>query len=187
MSEIAEFEAAMKAALDPQSQPDPGSGDDRVTSLMSPWFASWCTGCGHTFRLGDRVGADPVTGDMRHLAPGLGCAGEAHPGDQAAHAAELAEFLDGLESTWPVVGDVPVVLSDTQPRLLAPPFGGLRRMYCLYCGDTIRPHELVVVCPCSPGARQCWFPVHRDPGLGLVCWERWKPSGRIDACLRRGS
>jgi hypothetical protein len=186
VSDLAEFDAAMEATFDPQASAEEEDSDGaRVISLTSKWFSGWCGKCGHTFRRGDRVREDPDSGEMRHLEPGLGCDGGPEPGGQAK-LRELTEFLAGLEETWPVAGDLPVVLSDMEPRLLTPSVGGLRRMICLYCGDTIRPHELVIVCPCSPRERRCWYPVHRDPGLGLVCWENWRPSGRLDHCTRRG-
>jgi len=182
MSDVAAFDIGMRGAFDPQD----GSAE-RITRITSWWHFRWCTTCGHTFRRGDRVHVDPSTRRIWHLEPGLGCADPGAQHQDAAHhprqdAAELREFLAGVDSAWPIADDVPVVLTDDEPHLLAPPIGGLRRMVCLHCAHTFRPHEFVVVCPCAPRSRECRFAVHRDPGLGLICWESWRPSGRLAVC-----
>lgn len=177
----------MAKALDPQDDSAGHLDDEYLTQVTSLWHFQWCMTCGHTFRRGDQVRVDPVSGRVWHLGHGLGCAvNDEENGD--SDAAELQEFLVGVDTVWPVAGDVPVVLTDDQPYLLAPPVGGLRRMVCLYCAHSLRPHELVVICPCAPWQRECRVAVHRDPGLGLVCWERWRPSGTLSVCpvtLRR--
>lgn len=181
MSEVGEFDTGMQSAFDPQDDSAYHSDNDYITRITSRWHFQWCTTCGHTFRRGDRVRVDHATGQVWHLEPGLGCA-ETDGDTGRPDPAGLQDFLTGVESIFAVAGDVPVVLTDDEPYLLAPPVGGLRRMVCLYCAHTLRPHELVVICPCAPRERECRYAVHRDPGLGLVCWERWRPSGRLSVC-----
>lgn len=181
MTGSADFDLGMGEAFDPQGGAANHLDNDYLTRITSWWHFQWCATCGHTFRRGDRVRVDPVSNQVWHLEPGLGCVGSEDEVGQP-DAADLQEFLAGVNTVWPVAGDVPVVLTDDQPYLLAPPIGGLRRMFCLYCAHTFRPHELVVICPCAPRQRECRFAVHRDPGLGLVCWERWRPSGTLSVC-----
>lgn len=195
--ETAEFEAGVAEGLDPQLDEREDAGADRTTQLTSWWLFTRCDKCGHTFRRGDRVQVDPATRAVRHLDALLGCAGpEASARTDAdvqgladAHGlADVQDFLAGLASAWPVTDGLPVTRTDDEPYLVAPPLAGLGRMACLHCAHTFRPGEQVIVCPCQPAVRECRFAVHRDPGLGLVCWESWRPSGRMELCpvtLRR--
>jgi hypothetical protein len=179
VDDVTEFDTAMAATLDPQWQSPDQLGPHRVTGLRSWWCFARCRTCGHTFRPGDRVHVDDARREVSHLDPRLGCAGgtTAHQDDQ-----DVREFLAGLAAAFPVVGDLPVVTTDDETRLLDPPIGGLGRMACLFCAHTFRPGESVIVCPCRPTARECKFAVHRDPGLGLVCWESWRPDGVLRVC-----
>jgi hypothetical protein len=150
-----------------------------TTVLHSPWRSEFCEFCGHTFRSGDRVRVDD-TRAVRHLDPLLGCAVQAAE-EQAG--ADVGEFVAGLEESWPVRGKLPVRRTEDEPHLLMPPLGGLRRHTCLWCADTFRPGELVIVCPCQAGKeRKCRRAVHRDPIQGLVCWESWSPASKLDIC-----
>jgi hypothetical protein len=186
MDDVGEFDAAMAAAMDPQGDSPEGTIVERVVQSTSWWHPHRCTTCGHTFRRGERVRLDQVTGRVWHLDPVLGCRRDdgvaADPGLAAADLEALAALLDGIDASWHVAGDVPVVPADSDPELLAPPVGGLPRKECLNCAHSFRPGELVVICPCNPRAPECHYAVHRDPGLGLACWEKWRPSGLITVC-----
>ncbi|MET8154617.1 hypothetical protein ACIBSW_13435 [Actinoplanes sp. NPDC049668] len=193
MDDVDEFDAAMAAAMDPQRDTPGVTIVERVVQATSWWHPHRCTTCGHTFRRGDRVRFDTGSGQVWHLEEELGCHREAGTGTAErrlgeADLAELARFLDGIDANWRVAGGVPVVPADTDPQLVAPPIGGLARKECLGCAHSFRPGELVVICPCSPVQPECHYAVHRDPGLGLVCWETWRPSGMVAVCpvtLRR--
>lgn len=176
---VDDFERGLVAAFDPQPDRAEAADGEAVTNVTSWWHHEWCETCGHTFRRGDRVLVDSAARRARHLAPSLGCAG---PAGSSQAGAEVAEFTDGLLTTWPVVGDLPVRRTDDEPHLLHPPVGTLRRAVCLFCAHTFRPGEHVVICPCLPFERRCHNAVHRDPALGLVCWESWRPTGGLEIC-----
>ncbi|MGP4045115.1 hypothetical protein [Streptomyces sp. 2A115] len=186
------FEAGMAAGLDPQEE-TVQAGETAVTHVSSPWNHRLCTTCGHTFRRGDpvRVGAGPLTDggaaqdDVSHLDPALACAGVAEEESEGPHsdAMDSADFAAGLLATWPPVDGVPAVpLTADDWQVARPAVHGARPPRCLYCAHTFRAGEHVVLCPCSPGRPACGAAVHRDPAAGLVCWESWRPDGRLAVC-----
>jgi hypothetical protein len=181
-STVDDFDLGETEGLNPQ--PDTGArrSGELTTTNTSWWHTHWCTTCGHTFRRGDRVRVDAGSRTVLHLDPALGCASQAEPVTMQRDDADVAQFVAGLLDAWPVVGDLPVVRTDDEPYLLAGPRGGFRRQSCLVCGHSFRGNELVLVCPCSPMNHQCRRAVHRDPGLGLVCWENWRPGSTVDVC-----
>ncbi|MEU7908508.1 hypothetical protein [Actinoplanes sp. NPDC049118] len=153
-----------------------------MTTTDSPWFADRCRTCGHSFRTGDHVRVGP-DGRVEHLAAELSCAatGGEDPGDSESAVA----FSAGALTTWrPVGGADVIVLPANDWRVRRSPGG--RRAACPVCGHTFRAGESVIVCPCAvqtPGrAPICGLAVHRDPAAGLVCWDHWQPTGRIDRC-----
>jgi hypothetical protein len=181
MSELDAFEHGLEAPPGPQLTVYLEADGSAVTIGTSWWHTALCTGCGHTFRRGDRVTVDRATRTVRHLNPALRCAVSTPDGGAEASADE-AEFSAGLHDAWPISGDLPVARVDDVPGLLAPPVHGFRRPACLFCAHTFRPGELVVVCPCTPLQPRCSSAVHRDPGQGLVCWESWHPDSKIKVC-----
>nr|BFE57340.1 hypothetical protein GCM10020063_018660 [Dactylosporangium thailandense] len=185
MDDVGEFDAAMHAAMDPQREPVGADVVERFIQETSWWHPHTCTTCGHTFRVGDRVRFERATGRVRHLDPVLGCwtGSEGRPTPPSAtDVDDLKAFLDGIDDTWRVAGNMPVIAADEDAALLEPPLGGLARQVCLHCAHSFRPGELVVVCPCHPQAPECHYAVHRDPGRGLVCWEKWRPTGVLEVC-----
>ncbi|GAA1416724.1 hypothetical protein [Catellatospora coxensis] len=178
-SEAESFDEGMQAAFDPRAAM---TADKRaghfVTTIATPWHSRFCTGCGHTFRIDDRVVVDDA-GDVRHLDPLLGCA---HPAGASPDLPELADFTAGMLDAWPAPDEVPLTSTDDVPFLARRPPGGFERMACLFCGHTFRPAETVVLCPCRPTEQLCRAAVHRDPVRGLVCWESWRPGQRVKVC-----
>jgi hypothetical protein len=177
--DVAEFDRGEAGAFDPQPRWTATVSGELVTGITSWWHARGCQACGHTFRRGDRVLVDAGTGNVRHLDPALGCGVVDGP---PAEDAQVADFTAGLLTAWPVTEAIRPVRTDDEPDLLAPPLAGLERASCLFCAHTFRPGELVVLCPCRPAQRLCRRAVHRDPGLGLVCWESWRPGSRVKVC-----
>lgn len=185
-TEVIEFDLGNVAAFDPQPEASNGGSGDLITQITSWWHTRRCTICGHTFRRGDRVRVDSDQRSVGHLDAALSCVnnGAAGSNDNTndTDSTEIGEFIAGLLSTWPVVGDLPVVRTDDEPYLLAAPAGGFHRRSCLVCAHSFRRDELVIVCPCRPRERHCRAAVHRDPGQGLVCWENWRPGSTVHVC-----
>jgi hypothetical protein len=154
-------------------------GGRAVTTLRSHWLHRRCAACGHTFRTGDDV-LVAADGTVRHQSALLPCAG----GESAPllPPAEAAAFFRGLEEAWPPPRDLPVCRLEEGDPLLAPPFAGFRRHVCVVCGHTLRRHDYVVRCPCSPRAPICQIVIHRDPLHGLHCWEAWNPGAYRQHC-----
>lgn len=183
------FDEGMAEGLDPQQLPA-HVGDSAVTHVSSPWNHRLCATCGQSFRRGDRVRlGGGGTGEVAHLDPGLDCAGgpvDPRSGDdtgQTGRTADIADFAAGVLAAWPPLNDVPVVrlgTADWQVARLS--VHGVRPPRCLYCGHTFRAGEHVVLCPCAPDRPACGSAVHRDPSAGLVCWENWRPEGRLAVC-----
>lgn len=186
------FAAGMAAGLDPQEE-TVQAGETAVTHISSPWNHRLCTTCGQTFRRGDtvRVGDGPVTStgaaldEVAHLDPALACARGADkaPEGSRTDSADAADFAAGLLAAWPPLDDVPAVpLTADDWQVARPSVHGARPPRCLYCAHTFRAGEHVVLCPCSPDHPACGAAVHRDPAAGLVCWESWRPEGRLAVC-----
>jgi hypothetical protein len=185
----AELQEGILLGLTPQPALDDDDGE-AVTKLSSPWNHLRCDRCSHTFRRGDRVRVNRRERTVLHLVPGLGCAAPA--GTDAAEE-EFAAFRAGLLSAWPApVGTRVQQLAAGDWRIPHGP-GDVRDAHlCLHCGHTFRAGEYVVVCPCRPelpltpgGPPQraaCGRAVHRDPAIGLPCWESWRPDGRVIVC-----
>jgi hypothetical protein len=170
----AELQRGIAAAMDPLNR-GAVHGGHAVTSLHSPWLHQPCPVCRHTFRVGDEVEIDRDT-TVRHHSALLPCAG----GELAARPknSELNAFLAGLDHAWPPPPGVSVHrLEDggQWQRLLAAPTAGFRRHSCAVCGHTLRPLDMVVICPCEPGQPRCQVAIHRDPVHGLNCWDAWSP------------
>jgi hypothetical protein len=150
-----------------------------VTAVLCDWFGRRCDGCGHTFREGDRVQVDSDfanrTRTVRHLDPALGC----------ANIADVEVTVDDLTSRFHAAMDA-----------AAPPPGHLRldrllpgdpllrscveRPDCPNCGETFRPFEVVVRCPC--GEFKCQIALHRDPQRGLPCFDEVWPDLKVNYC-----
>lgn len=172
------FEQGMAAAADPINNNAIQQGGAATTTLNSSWLHQKCSICTHTFRLGDEV--EIRSQDMiLHNTAMLPCA-EMGAVEPVAHA-ESTAFFRGLDEAWPSPSDVPVVRLETGHRLLAPPRGGFQRHSCVVCRHTLRLHDHVVICPCSPDDPQCRAAVHRDPLHGLHCLEAWNPSANWQA------
>ncbi|MEO3855568.1 hypothetical protein [Acrocarpospora sp. B8E8] len=171
-----ELTRGIEAGLAPAPS-EPETREGRAVTVPSHWwFNLVCRTCGHTFRRGDAVLVDLVARMVRHLEPGLDCAG----GPGAEPSATVAEFAAGLQDGWPA--SVPLIrLAKDDWRVPRP---GQRQAAprCRYCAHTFRPGEHVVVCPCRVGDPSCGAAVHRDPARGLSCWERWQPDGVVAIC-----
>ncbi|MEU4536139.1 hypothetical protein AB0G15_14865 [Streptosporangium sp. NPDC023825] len=184
--EEGEFLHGLRLGLDPQPAFAAADRGAATTNPSSWWNHLSCTTCGHTFRRGDRVLVDEETGTVRHAERALEC-GTGLPDDPGAVREdpkdpdnEVAEFSVGLLSAWPPA--VPISrLAAGDWRIPRRGAAGKPRG-CGFCGHTFRAGEYVVVCPCSPDAPRCEAAVHRDPAIGLPCWERWQPSGGLSVC-----
>lgn len=181
-AEAAAFRAGLAEGLDPQPMiTETGTDGNAVTHTSSTWNHHICTTCGHSFRRGDVVTTDPETGRLRHLERALRCAvagGEPRHGPDP----DTAAFAEGLLAEFPARGEAPVHQLAADAWQVARP-GDIRPPLCQECGHTFRAHEAVVICPCHPAdPGECRSAVHRDPGAGLLCWERIAPTGIVDVC-----
>jgi hypothetical protein len=192
MSEISEFTKGVGDGLDPQPEIGEQAGDGTaVTNGWSWWSGIRCARCGHTYRRGDRVRLVPGLPTPLHLDPILRCAVD---DGQTARSGGLPEdwtpieFAAALMEVWPPLNNVPVTLLAPDDWRVASPRRGARRSTCLYCAHTFRPGEHVVICPCRhsaswpAGVGACGEAVHRDPAVGLPCWETWCPTGKVSVC-----
>ena len=176
----AEFGHGEAAALDPENAAAV-QGGHAVTTRQSRWFHRRCPVCQHTFRSGDEVRVSE-DGTVLHESAAPACASGSE--SEPAPAGTVAAFFAGLDESWPPPSDMPVIRLEHGHRLLAPPPPGSRfqRHICVGCGHTLRPHDSVVICPCSPRDPICEVAIHRDPLHGLHCWEDWNPGGRRTHC-----
>lgn len=180
--DLDDFDAGVAEGLDPQEETD-RHRDTAVTHVSSPWNHRLCTVCGHSFRRGDRVRlGGGGTNDVTHLEPGLGCGVTSGTAGENSEKMNAADFASGVVAAWPPLDAVPVTRLGADAWQVARPAHGDRPPRCLYCGHTFRPGEHAVVCPCSPGRPHCAAAVHRDPVAGLICWESWRPEGRLTVC-----
>jgi len=174
-----EFERGIAGAGDPTNVAAIHAGGEARTTLSSSWLSDACPVCSHTFRLGDTVliAADR---SVRHDMPDLPCAGGGEP--VFRQIPEAAEFFAAMDIAWPPPRETPVRCLVPDDGLVAPPKDGFRRHTCFICAHTLRPGDLVVVCPCSPRAPLCIAAIHRDPVHNLSCLEQWNPSDRQKYC-----
>jgi hypothetical protein len=175
---LTEFERGHDGALDPANAAAVRGGQ-AVTTLLSHWLHTRCPTCAHTFRTGDRVKIS-ADGTVRHQSPSLPCASGGTA--ETAPTKVLAEFFAGLDESWPPPPDLQVIRLEAGHVLLAPPHARFQRHACAVCGHTLRLHDSVVLCPCSPLRRLCAVAIHRDPLHGLHCLEAWNPGGTLKYC-----
>jgi hypothetical protein len=173
-----EFLRGIDAALDPANA-TVVRGGRAVTTLLSSWLHMRCPTCAHTFRTGDEVEVSP-DGTVRHQSPLLACASGKTA--DAAPSAAVSAFFAGLDEAWPPPWDMQVIRLEEGHVLLDPPTAGFRRHACVVCGHTLRVHDSVVLCPCSPATPICGVAIHRDPLHGLHCLEAWNPGGTLKYC-----
>ena len=175
LASASEIQRGIRAAMDPTNR-DALSGGRGVTTLQSSWLHQACPVCRHTFRVGDEVAVD-AQGTPRHDSPDLPCGGSAHA--VAVQGDELTAFFRGLDTAWPPPQGIPVwrlELGGMFSHLLSPPFAGFRRHACAVCGHSLRPQDVVVICPCHAAGRttrRCDIAIHRDSVRGLHCWDAW--------------
>jgi hypothetical protein len=182
-----ELEYGILLGLSPQPEQDDTEGV-AITRVSSWWNHLRCRSCGHTFRRGDRVRVRTRDRSVVHLVPGLGCA-DTTDADQAQE--EIDAFRGGLLSAWPPKAGIRLQqLARDDWRIPRGPDDLRESNVCLHCGHTFRVGEVVVVCPCRPALTQageqktaaCGRAIHRDPALGLSCWESWRPDGFVSVC-----
>ncbi|WP_037677789.1 hypothetical protein [Streptomyces griseus] len=190
----AEFELGLAGGAD---DPDSDAGADRpeggttvVTDrlLFALGEEQACPECHHTFRLGEEVvvDRDPANGSfaLRHRGRLLGCG---NAGTLDTHTTRLAaDFHRGLDETNPPSRDMHPVRLAPGHELLAvhAGFGGgpPRRFDCFVCAMTLRPGDLVIHCPCSPGRPDCKCAIHRDPERGNLCYDEWQAHNTTTPC-----
>jgi hypothetical protein len=171
----AEFERGEAAGRDPDTTVTGSSdGGIAITTIRSAWLFTKCPECKHTFRRGDRVRIEYVQGKrrVRHAGALLPCSGNSVPEDYSAND---CNFFEGLIQAWPPPKNL-VRLARGHPLLLGPENGMPQRIFCKVCGHTFRPHDQVVICPCSPSESKCGLAVHQDPVTGLHCLTDWDPA-----------
>jgi hypothetical protein len=155
---------------------DGANGDHAVLDAHSPWLLRRCSGCGHTFRSGDRVrktAGGGVVHDMPQLcevAAGTGTFDECHadespPDDSPAAESPAAEspaaesptdeslgergaFFAGIDRAGREHGDETAQRLVAGHWLLAPVQPGRPRHACPVCGHTFRPYDQVAICSC---------------------------------------
>jgi hypothetical protein len=174
-----EFQRGLDGALDPANA-SAVQGGQAVTTPLSRWLHMKCPTCQHTFRTGDLVEISPDGKTVRHQSPSLPCATGAVA--ETAPKAALSEFFAGLDAAWPPPPDMQVIRLEEGHPLLAPPVAGFERHACKVCDHTLRLHDSVVLCPCSPTRPLCSAAIHRDPLHGLHCLEAWNPGGTRKYC-----
>ena len=185
----AELEYGILLGLSPQPDQDVDDAHGvAVTKVSSWWNHLRCRLCGHTFRRGDRVRVSTRDKIVVHLVPGLGCADTTETGQEHE---QIDAFRAGLLAAWPPQpGPRLQQLARDDWRMPRGPDDLRESNVCLHCGHTFRAREVVVVCPCRPGltpvgapsAAACGRAIHRDPALGLSCWESWRPDGHVSVC-----
>ena len=172
-----EFDRGLAVAMDPVNDAAIQKGGKAATTLSSSWLHQVCSVCKHTFRLGDEVEIN-IDGKVVHNSALLPCAQQDVASTQAT--SEVADFFSGLDKAWPPPLNMPVrrldMTSDIGRNLLAAPIGVFRRSRCAVCSHTLRLHDHVVICPCSPHQPLCQTAVHRDLIHGLHCLDAWNPS-----------
>ncbi len=169
---LSAFNQGVTVASDPANDSAIQSGGEALTNLNSYWLGEYCPVCFHTFRLGDEV-IISKDGKVRHNSPLLPCSQNKQVSLESSH--ETSTFFDGLYESWPPPKDISVVRLEQNHGLLAPPRAGFKRHSCAVCGHTLRLHDHVVICPCSPNEPKCLTAIHRDPIHGLHCFEAWNP------------
>ena len=188
----ADLQYGITFGLTPRQQLDEAEGET-VTLLSSWWNHLRCTGCGHTFRRGDRVRVSQRTRTVVHLTPGLDCGASTGTEAAASTSTDIAAFREGLLSAWPAPEGARITqLRAGDWRIPDGPHDVRDTNVCLHCGHTFRAGEYVVVCPCRPAlpllpggtsrSAACGRVVHRDPAIGLSCWESWRPDGSVTVC-----
>lgn len=176
----AEFDRSVAVAMDPSNDAAIQAGGKATTTLNSFWLHQVCPVCKHTFRLGDEVEID-ANGTVLHNSALLPCAQQEVQEVTVNQAtSETTEFFTGLDEAWPPPQDMPVRRLDFETeigkKLLVKPVGAFRRPSCAVCSHTLRLHDHVVICPCSPHEPLCQTAVHRDLLHGLHCLDAWNPS-----------
>lgn len=168
--DLREFRRGFTEGRDPTNvTPMPGS--EAVTTRTADWRGLVCMQTGHTFRRGDRV----RFGD--NLKPAL-----LDPPSEL-EAPEVREFIAGLEEASGHIGTQRMMIVPGHALLSWAP-GRIPRHRCAICGHTLRPYEIVVICPCNPAAPLCGLPVHQDPRQSLACYDAWRQSSeRAQFCL----
>ncbi|MGB0521329.1 MAG: hypothetical protein ACPGJS_00145 [Flammeovirgaceae bacterium] len=169
------FQEALTSAMDPYNDHKLNS-DYATTTIYSPWLHKRCVECGHTFRLDDEVTIS-ADGTVRHNSRLLPCSGNNFQDDHI-DSGTLNEFYAGILETYPPPNGLQVYYlnpaDENAQLLLAPPKHGFKRHECAICSHTLRPTDIIVVCPCHPSAPQCRVTIHWDPFRGLNCWGEWK-------------
>ncbi len=177
------FHAAREKGLDPRND---GSTGPAWTTENSAWLGLVCEGgpteCGHTFRVDDRVFVEYEEGTgrlrrVRHDTPALPCSERVD--SEILPPREVSErFFAGIARTNPPE------MSTTRLRPGHPLVAARRdRQRCKFCGDTFRPLEEVIMCPCRPADPMCQTALHRDPRQGLLCYDEWTKDVDLAKCL----
>lgn len=170
------FERGVRHGRDPVNS---GADGPALTTNDSFWLADWCQVCGHTFRETDKVyvthGPPPV---IRHHSPTLPCSGLVEDYDEPDDEL-LQVFHAAVDAANPPPPDTNTVRVLPGHPLLATV---IPRRQCAFCGDSFRPFESAVLCPCSPAEPVCQLGVHRDPSRGNNCFDDWTGNGPLRTC-----
>jgi hypothetical protein len=172
------FQAGRRRGLDPTNQATTGAAR---TTLNADWIGRDCSVCRHTFRFDDLVYVEYTeTGRIelvRHHTPSLPCSDKVVP--EPPPSREVTDrFFAGIDRANPP--EMATVLLHADHPLVAP---RRERQKCRFCGDTFRPLESAIVCPCRPDQPMCQSGLHRDPRRGLLCYDEWTKSIKLAKCL----
>ncbi|GIH10884.1 hypothetical protein Rhe02_89510 [Rhizocola hellebori] len=170
LSALERFDAAVIRGEDPVNAEGTAV---KVTTVDSEWAMRSCRGCGHTFRLEDVVQATyDASGkvrvrEVRHTDSVLGCA--SGTGQADAVLAEPDPMVQRFQAAADAVDPPPAFpvltrLTATHPLVADKP----TRDQCPECTSTLRPGEMVVICPCDKG---CQRAIHQDASRGLTCFD----------------
>jgi hypothetical protein len=172
--EIAKFNKGKGAARNPYNK-DNCRNQHVITRLESDWTYTHCKKCSHTFRIDDTVFITP-DGNVNHDHILLNCS-ENQSGADIIITEEVVSYYKGITEAYFADKSIKFQLvspeNDETAYLIKPPFNGFKRNKCGICSHTIREHDIVVICPCSPDAPRCKIAVHLDPFRGLNCWGAW--------------
>jgi hypothetical protein len=167
------FERGRIGGRDPANAAGDGPARTTANSFWVVEGRRTCQVCRHTFRVGDMVlvehggGGQPPL--VRHHSHQLPCSGEvvaAEPIDED----RAARFYAAVDEQNPLKqGEIAVRLRPGDPLVADLPL----RARCAGCGHTLRPFEVVVLCPCDLAMPRCRLPVHHDPSRGLDCLDNW--------------
>jgi len=181
MSVEQRFRFGRLRGLDPTNSAD-GPAKTTANSFWVVEGRRTCDVCRHTFRVGDTVLVNQRDNDqppqVRHHSYELPCSGEIVAG-KAIDEESAARFYAAVDDHNPLKeGEIAIRLRPGNALVADLPL----RARCAGCGHTLRPFEVVVLCPCDIVKPRCRLPVHHDPARGSDCLANWLLGSTPEHC-----